>query len=360
MKLFYKNAGITETDLSQKIHDAAERLMDKLLMLDIPSIGLSEYNQNYLMENLKNPLSTIQQNTYLLYLSLKNGVPPEEFTLVDYGGGSGLFSILAKELGLKRVIYNDIYDISCKDIIKLSTALNLKIDEIICGELDDVISFLLNNNYSVNGVCSFDVIEHIYDMEDYLRGCKSIPGENLKLVFGSGAIAQNPLIKMKLQKSHLLFENNDRPNKFGHKQRDSLTSFMKIRKEIIKLHSRSLNNENIEKLVLATRGLRIDDIVKCVDNFIETGEINYLPNHPTNTCDPLTGNWNEQLLNTDWLKSILESEGFETSVLPGFWGDSEDFYKTSIKRLFNVVIKTSKRFCFTIAPYYIIYAFRRP
>jgi hypothetical protein len=59
------------------------------------------------------------------------------------------------------------------------------------------------------GICSFDVIEHIYDIPGFIRKCKLIPGKSLRLVFGSGANESNPVIKHKLQKGHLFFEFQD-------------------------------------------------------------------------------------------------------------------------------------------------------
>ena len=73
---------------------AAKRLEKKLNNLNLKTLGLSEYNTNYLINTLSNPNSALQQNTYLMALSLDgHEVKKDNFTLVDYGGGSGLFSI---------------------------------------------------------------------------------------------------------------------------------------------------------------------------------------------------------------------------------------------------------------------------
>jgi hypothetical protein len=44
-------------------------------------------------------------------------------------------------------------------------------------------------------------------------------------------------------------------------------------------------------LAKKTRGLMKDDIEKLVEEYIASGKITYQPDHPTNTCDPYTGNW---------------------------------------------------------------------
>lgn len=83
-------------------------------------------------------------------------------------------SLLAAELGVGTVIYNDIYDVSCKDIEILSNALGLKPDHIVCGDVDDLVSYLQEKSISINVIVSYDVLEHIYDVDSHLRiwgGC---------------------------------------------------------------------------------------------------------------------------------------------------------------------------------------------
>ena len=109
-------------------------------------------------------------------------------------------------------------------------------------------------------------------------------------------------------------------------------------------------------LASKTRGLIKKDIINSVNEFIKDGKMAYSPNHPTNSCDPLTGNWNEQLMNPDWLKDILNSEGFKAKVLPGFWGKATQRFKTIIKRLINIIIAFSGRYNLLASPYYVIYA----
>ena len=358
MKYFYSNTTSYKNKiLINEINQAATRLTNKILSLNLNSLNISDYNNNYLKNKFKNPISTIQMNAYLLFLCLDGKkILKENFTIVDYGGGSGLFSLLAKEFGIDCVIYNDIYDISCQDIKKLSKALNLKVDQIICGEIDDLISDVKNKNLSVDALCSYDVIEHIYKVEEFLRKCKNIPNNNIRLILGSGANDKNPIIKRDLQKKHYSFEYTTRPSTFGHKKRDSLKSFLKIREEIISKSNLNFNKETIKKLALKTRGLRKDDILFSIKEYYKTGKMTYKPNHPTNSCDPLTGNWNEQLMEPDWLKNILITEGFNSKVLPGFWGDGIIIHKTFIKRLLNLIIKFSGPFCLVASPYYIIYA----
>jgi hypothetical protein len=102
--------------LIESINSAAERLFSKLVSFDVNSLGISDYNKHYFGDKLANLISNLQLNAYLLSWSLaKSDLPLDRFVFVDYGGGSGMLSLLAKELSIGTVIYNDIYDVSCHD-----------------------------------------------------------------------------------------------------------------------------------------------------------------------------------------------------------------------------------------------------
>jgi len=75
--------------------------------------------------------------------------------LVDYGGGSGLLSFLALEAGIGTVIYNDIYDVSCEDARKLGQALHLPLSRIVCGDVDELVSYLRKEKINVNAIVSY-------------------------------------------------------------------------------------------------------------------------------------------------------------------------------------------------------------
>ena len=170
-RYFYANSRLpNDVALTHQINSAADRLYKKLIGLNLKELGISEYNQRYLGGKLANLIGTLQLYTYLLGLSLEgNKLPLEKFVFIDYGGGSGVFSLLAKELGIGRVIYNDIYDVSCDDAKKVAQATAIDVDGFVCGDLEELIFYIDNNSLAVNAISSHDVIEHIYDVEDHLR-----------------------------------------------------------------------------------------------------------------------------------------------------------------------------------------------
>ena len=87
--------------LRTEINTAASRLFDKLTSLDVENLDVSEYNRRYFGRKLKNLKSALQLYSYILLWALRRSdVISDKFILLDYGGGSGMLSLLAKELGI--------------------------------------------------------------------------------------------------------------------------------------------------------------------------------------------------------------------------------------------------------------------
>ena len=343
--------------LSDRIASAQVRLRDKLLALDVTSSGISEYNQRYLGEKIRCVESSLQLYSRLLYFSLSdNSVPLERFTLVDYGGGSGILSFLAKEIGVGTIVYNDIYDVSCVDVRLLSNIFGLPLDHVFCGDIDDLISYLRLNSLSVDAITSYDVLEHIYDVEYHFKRLGSLSDGQFRVVYASGANIENPWYVHTVTKEQVDTEYKNREKKWGHKERDMLRAYLDVRKEIISSHAPELPSDQVEQLSRLTRGLIQPDIEKCVDEYRRQGSIDYLPDHLTNTCDPYTGNWCEHLMELGWLEQILKYEGFSVEILPGYYGSSGSLLKKYTKIFINAAIRLLGRRGMFLAPYYILYA----
>lgn len=346
-------------DFEEDLRLASSNLVKRLSEIDLHELGISEYNIRYISTKLNNPSSNLGLYIDLLRLCFNSSDYSNisKKTLIDYGGGSGLFSLLAKALGVGTVIYNDIYDVSCRDVKIIADAIDLPLDGMICGEIDDVIANIQESGLKVDAICSFDVIEHIYDINGYLRKCANIPhSTRLRLVFGSGANGRNPIINYRLRKKHLVSEMHDREKKIGHKERDSLKSYFNLRKEIIRNNFNSLPEDILSKLASCTRGLRKEDILDVVLGYIQHGDIIYAPSDKTNTCDPLTGNWDEHIMNPSDISSALEQGGFDVEILPGFWRGGNSLRTRIVKNILNILIKYTGIISFAFSPYYVVKA----
>src|SRR5690606_2292623 len=129
----------SDARLLSRLQSAAARLHDRLGALDPAALPISDYNKRYLGRHLADLQRSLEHCVYLLGLALdRHPVPPGEITLIDYGGGCGLMTLLARQSGLGRIIYNDIYDVSCRDAETLGGMLGLSADAYICGDVTAV------------------------------------------------------------------------------------------------------------------------------------------------------------------------------------------------------------------------------
>jgi len=352
---FYSHFTTNKNSNTKLIEDALVSTKLKLKDLDLSMLEISDYNKKYLGEHIKEYQKTAWFLSHIFMLVNEKGKSLKDVTLVDYGGGSGVLSYAAKELGIGTVIYNDIYDVSCNDVKVISQNLNINIDHIIPGDITDVVNYLNEKNINVDFVIAHDVIEHIYNVDEWYTKVKLLMNENSTIICTSHANKYNPLIRKKLNKLQINAEHNTQKKQWGHKERDSLESFYEIRKQIIADHATKLKIHEIENLARATRGLMKNDIVNVVDTFISDGEIAFQPTHPLNTCDPNTGNWVEQLIDLEELASNLSALGYNSKITPGYYISSKgNIIIKYLKIITNYIIHFLKKKGLYFAPYYVI------
>jgi 2-polyprenyl-3-methyl-5-hydroxy-6-metoxy-1,4-benzoquinol methylase len=344
--------------LASRLDDAARRLHEKLTSVDVQALDVSDYFKNYLRIHLKNALPSLQLNSHLLFLSLRGIGNGTDAGIVDYGGGSGVLSLLAREAGVANVIYNDIYDVSCVDARTLAVTVGLEADDYVLGDIEDLTSYLRKRSVRCRSIVSSDVIEHVYDVNAFLRAVPAISSGPLRVVFASHANTFNPLLSWMLMRTQRAVERLDRPPAVGQKLRDTTRSYRGVREEMIRQHAPSLTPEAVVHLGGVTRGLMKADIEKAVDRFLETGESPAELVHPTNTCDPYTGNWCEHLMDPNELAKTLSASGIPTQVGVGYWGDYAGRWKRLSLPIVDKAIRMSGTQGRRLAPCYVLYGDR--
>jgi len=322
--------------LLYQINAAAQRLHHKLKRVDIDTLDISEYNKVYLTGRQKSLRYFIQIYSYILSWSLVDFEDDlKQLVYMDYGGGTGILSLLAKELGIGTVIYNDIFEVSCTDARMIADSIGNRCDYYVPGD-----------------------IEHIYDIEYFFHHLPALSEGPLSIVLSSGANTFNPLVRRHEMKAQLRIELQDRPQQEGQKERDSVKAYKTLRREIIKERAPNLREGEIEQLATLTRGLIQADIEKAVELYQNNGEIPPVPKHPTNTCDPLTGNWAEHLMDPYRLRDTLAENGFRVDVLNGYYGKPQSKLKQIVGFLVNMTIYQLKQSGIYLSPFYTIYAKR--
>ena len=364
-KFKYKWARLPKNKmLINRINDASLIVYTKLLDYDVSKHNdISDYNKRYfgnLTSDESSIIEALQKYSYLLVWALADiNTPLNKIVFMDYGGGHGMLSLLAKASGIGTVIHNDIYKISCKDAQRIGNDLDLAADYYIPGDIDDVINFSDKRDININVIANYDVIEHIYDIEDFLNKVKLLSSSFQSVFFASGANSLNSRIDKKLRQQHIYFENNDRELKAGRKPTDETRALIEVRKKIISELNLDLDIKEIDQLAELTRGMLVDKIKQAATNYTSTGELPNKPLHPTNTCDPYTGNWFEHLMNPYHLKNILNKNGYESWVIPGYYGKSRKLSHNMVKSFLNLMISSNKKIGLKISPFYSIRGFKK-
>jgi hypothetical protein len=269
-------------------------------------------------------------------------------------------SLLAKEAGIGTVVYVDLYDVCCRDARHIAQRLGLAADHYVNGDIDGLLSFLKSNNLSCDTFVSYDTIEHIYDMDDFLAKIGRVSSGPVSLMMASGANPLNPLISRRIMKLQRRVECEGKIRQQGEDDRNPEEPLVLLRQRMILNYSSYLGRDEADMLAIRTRGMRMDDIIKAVNLYLSEKIMPKEPEHPTNTCDPLTGNWCERLINPHGLAKKLQKEGFSVKLFPGFYGtgDKDSRLKESARYFANWAIALSSNFGLHIAPYYCIYALR--
>lgn len=346
-------------DHEQRIDAAAVSLYSRLESSDHPRFDISDYSARYLGESLAQGPAILRLFGRILSIALRDG-PAElsEAGVVDFGGGTGLLSLLAREAGVGTVVFNDIYDVSCVDAARIGSALGLEADRYILGGIEDLIPVVRQTATRMAAICSYDVIEHVYDVEALLAALPRLSEGPLRVVMASSANGLNPRRRLRLMKVQREIENVDRVEVKGHNQRDTLRAYRSVRAAMIHDRAPSLRAEEVAGLARVTRGLAWQDIQSAVDRYVTTGTLPQELAHPTNTCDPNTGNWTEHLMDPWALARTLAGLGFRSRVEAGYYARYKGL-KGFLTRILNVAIRLGGRQGLRLAPYYILVGERR-
>lgn len=354
---FYRFAhkGIARKDRTT-LAQAVRRIDRELTRLDLRDTGISEYSQRYLRENLEFGATRWPIITYLLGTVVNRASchrRREGLVFVDYGGGTGMLSLVAKAFGIGTVIYCDVYDTSCRDAQTIAALLGLEADHYVTGEVADLVRTLNERHLRCDIIASVDCIEHIYNIEEFLGSMVSIPSDRLVLWHSSSANPCRKRTRRMMETVHRKAELEDREPEKGDKQRDTRLAFLAARKKIVAKLVNQLSDGEIEELARRTRGQRREDIERAVRSFLETNIYPAGPDHPTNTCDPYTGNWAERLMDPFWLRKIVTECGIDAVVKPGYWA-GEPGAKLLAKWIANAVLSVTGNRALWLAPYYVL------
>lgn len=326
-KAGYKAVFLKEADeLSSFINDKANELFAALKNLKADSLGENDHwNDYFFNHHLGNRLFfSIQNSAHILYESIKIcGKPFTEITAIDYGAGLGTLFMLGGKLGVKRFDYNDYLPEWEKTAKLVCEKIGSSIKSYITGDINAVIDFAAKENVQYDIVVSRNVIEHIYSLDEFY---KALHQHNSSAVVYSTTTANyhNPVMKWYHIYIHKKFENAYRHQRIN---------------EIKKLHP-SFSEEQLNKAAEITRGKGQADFNIAVEKLFKGEFIAKDETLRSNSCDPVTGVWNEHLLTKNEYQHIINKAGFKMMYTTGYW---DTHYQSGIKNLtgkfFNQLIK---------------------
>ncbi len=364
MRYIYNRKSLPAIDPSRlhNLDSAADRLIKKLRATNAESLPLTAYGKETLKDFQSKAEETIKKYVHILAWLLAPNSLVRHQSLVDYGGGHGVLSCLAKEAGFSGVVYNDIFDKCGDDARVLGQHLGCAADDYIIGDIHRVHESLRKRKLKSCALASVNVIEHIYDMDEFIRIASSLSHGAMTMVLSTSANPLNPLVRRRHFRQHNEWEYTDGPHDSSYPM-DTQKAFRDVRRDIIRARVPELDTKEVEALTTATRGLRKDDIEKCAEEYCKTKKFPAAPEHPTNTCDPLTGSWQERLLNIETVTRTFESLGFSVRVLAGYYsgnasGAASKIMKRVAARILNHGISLMGEHGTRLAPCFMFQAVR--
>lgn len=306
-------------DLSRLIEGQAQILYRKLSELPVQELGLPEWPlRYYLAKHYHRRFFSVQTAAELLYRSIKRkGKKVEEITIVDYGAGMGSLFLLAKMIGCKAVVYNDIEGDMVTAAGIISKYLEIPLDLFVSGDENDTVRLMKEAGLACDIIVSRNVIEHIYDLGDFFNTLRTGMPEAL-VYFSTTANIHNPAMHWVHKRIH----------------RKAEQTYLDKRRELIGQRIPGIEDQELQRLAAATRGLAMNHFDQAVVQYQQSKSLPDPWIHRTNTCDPENGLWAEHLLPVAEYRGIIEAQGYRLTVLPAFW---DTHYGSSIK---NVVGKT--------------------
>jgi len=293
---------------------------DILSTVDTDSLSLTDYGRLSLSRLLKAYQYYVDIYQRSLDMILERcGLAPSEMTIVDFGGGPGILSMLAKCLGFARVIYVDHNQQAVDAMNALADKVGFRPDDVVVGDADALRDWCVANTVKPNALLGMDVIEHIYVIDDFVAAIHAI-SPSVRMVFTTSSTPYNSRVVRHLHKAMLLDENGT-AKKMGFRQ---------MRRDHIKAAYPDMSDRELDYWADNTRGLIYADVLRAV----ETQSPNLLLDQ-YNTCDPATGSWTERILPIDDYRHLLMPYGFSLTVMPGFYNEHRHGIKAVASRHYN-------------------------
>jgi 16S rRNA G966 N2-methylase RsmD len=257
-------------------------------------------------------------------------------TLVDYGGGSGFLSLLAKAAGIGRVIYIDINPQSVSTARLMAAEAGVGPDVFLTGDSGALAAYCSREGIRPEWLIGTDVIEHIYRLPPFFEELTRI-NPRMEKLFTTASTPFNPLVRRRLL--HFMDECENSVTQ--------PTNYLKLRRRYLSVRYPYMTDYELYIWSAGSRGLTYADMAKAV----KKGELPY-PEDGYNTCDPETGNWAERLLPMAYYQLLADEAGQAFVLSKGFYNvHRRCFLLGWAVRLLNVLIALTGTLGLKAAPF---------
>ncbi|MFY7651658.1 MAG: hypothetical protein ACOVQE_03110 [Chitinophagaceae bacterium] len=330
-------------ELAELINAKSELLFRYLHPLKAEELGLSPHGVHYFNTSHLNRLFfSVQTSAHLLYGAINLlKKKPSEITLMDYGAGIGSLYLLAKMIGCKKVVYNDLLEEWKNNAQCIASAINIEVDNYLVGDIDTTLMQLADANIELDLITSRNVIEHIYELTDFYTAVKE---KQPKAFIYSSTTANFHNPAMNLQ--HVLWHKKWQP-KYREQRLDFLLrSYPQLSKSALK------------QLAKQTNGYRYSDLIAWINNNDILSKKKPSKKYVyTNTCEPEFGVWAENLLPFQLHKIKGKTAGYDIQIKSGFWDTHyTKQWKTKLGKFCNALALKWPFLRFSLAPFIYVIA----
>lgn len=307
-------------------------------MLNVDGLTISDYSRRYLSHLQKHRLYFLSIYAEVLdNVLLHSSKKMQEISLIDYGAGNGLLGIFAKYCGAKQVILCDHDPNFVNAAMNTAKALSIEADKFLKGEINSLVESV--NQSGIDAVVGTDVIEHIYNLDDFFAGIQKI-NPRMVTVFTTASNPGNYFKVRQLKRLQIKDEyHGSEPGDFILAGAEKHESFLQIRVDIVRSGFPGLSARQYDLLAEQTRGLNKEDIQKAVRQYLANGTVPVPEENSCNTCNPITGSWTERVLPLKFYEVLYKKYGFRLEVESGFYNDLEPGPKKIVNKIRNLVIK---------------------
>ncbi len=308
-----------KNQLGIQINDACKKLYQLLKSIDVETLPLEPFYKWYFNKcHLSRPIFSLQTSARLLYNAIEaTGKPASNVVIMDYGAGLGTLYIIAKMIGVKKIIYNDLLPEFAMPAIEVDKFLGIVMDEYIIGDTESTCKQLNEKNIVCDVIVSRNVVEHIYNLADFFS-IIHLHQPTAILYNSTTANWKNPAAHIQ----HLLIHKKAR-NATVVKKQTIITEMI--------ANITDVEANKLAKKLVQYGGKEFYDAIKQyeVDKKFPAPKNDY-----SNICDE-TGNWGEHLL--PYKKYEQYAKDYSLTFLPGFWDEN---YNSSIKKLMGKTLNT--------------------